>query len=323
MNVVSAEQIKALDRAAVEVGIPTGDLMENAGRGVADALINSAPGKKVVVVAGKGGNGGDALVAARLLREAGFHVNAFTLSRLDKLMQTTREKADLLNERFPGTLLSVDDNLDQLNEALARAHCAIDGLLGIGVDRPLSGRYLDVVRSMNSADLFSVAVDLPSGLPSDSGRIIGEAINADLTVCMAAYKPAHLLYPARDHCGVIEVVPVGYPDALWESVTPIARVVESKWVAQHLPARRPDGHKGTFGRILIVAGSLGMSGAAILCASGALRAGAGLVTVVCPRSIQQVIATSLPEAITIGLPDREGHLTEEALRLTSGWEEEQ
>ncbi len=313
MNVVSAAQIKMLDRAAVEAGIPAADLMENAGRGVADALINNAVGKNIVVVAGKGGNGGDALVAARLLCEAGLNVSAFALSEVGDLMPTTREKADLLNERFPGTLLPVGDNLDQLDDALAGANCTIDGLLGIGVDRPLSRRYLSVVRAMNKADLFRIAVDLPSGLPSDSGEIIGEAINADLTVCMAAYKPAHLLYPARSYCGMTQVVPVGYPEKLWEGITPIAHVVENKWVTQHLPTRRPDGHKGTFGHVLIVAGSLGMSGATILCAMGALRAGAGLVTVACPHTIQQVIATAVPEVLTIGLPDREGHLTEESL----------
>ena len=313
MNVVSAAQIKALDRAAVEAGIPAADLMESAGRGVADALINSAAGTNVVVVAGKGGNGGDALVAARVLCKAGLKVRAFTLCEIAELIPTTREKADILNERFPGTLIPVGDNLDEFNKALAGADCAIDGLLGIGVDRPLSGRYLDVVTTLNSADVFRVAVDLPSGLPSDSGEIIGEAINANLTVCMATYKPAHLLFPARSHCGRIEVVPVGYPDKLWEGINPIARVAENKWAAQHLPARLPDGHKGTFGHVLIVAGSLGMSGAAVLCATGALRAGAGLVTVACPHTIQQVIAGSLPEVLTIGLPDREGHLTEQSL----------
>lgn len=318
MNVVSAAQIKALDGAAVKAGIPAGDLMENAGRGVADAVMRTAPGKHVVVVSGKGGNGGDALVAARLLCEADLKVRAFTLCEIAELMPTTREKADLLNERFPGILFPIGDNLDELNKALATADCAIDGLLGIGVDRPLSGKYLEVVRAINGADLFRVAVDLPSGLPSDSGVIIGEAINADLTVCMAAYKPAHLLYPARNYCGRIEVVSVGYPDALWERVTPFARVVEEEWIAEHLPTRRPDGHKGTFGHVLVVAGSLGMSGAAILCATGALRAGAGLVTVACPRSTQEIIATALPEAITIGLPDQEGHLTRESLAPLRG-----
>lgn len=309
MNVVSAAQIKALDAAAIEAGIPAGDLMENAGRGVAEAVVRSAPGKRVVVIAGKGGNGGDALVAARLLREEGFQVRAFIMSSIDELVETTRAKARLLHDKFPEVLQS----LDELSEALRDADCAIDGLLGIGVDRPLSGRYLDVVRAMNDTDLLRVAVDLPSGLSSDTGEIIGEVINADLTVCMAAYKLAHLLYPACDHCGRIDVVPVGYPDALWKSMMPIARVAEKEWIVQHLPVRRPDGHKGTFGRVFIIAGSLGMSGAAILCAAGALRAGAGLVTVACPRSIQQVIATALPEAITIGLPDRDGYLGEDAL----------
>ncbi len=314
MNVVSGRQIKELDRAAVEAGIPAGDLMENAGRGVADAVRRrSSRGKKVVVVAGKGGNGGDALVAARILCEEGLHVRAFTLSSIDDLIETTHEKANLLNERFPGTLSVLDDDLDELDKALAAADCAIDGLLGIGVDRPLSGRYLNVVRAVNRDDLFRVAVDLPSGLPSDSGAIIGEAISADLTVCMAAYKPAHLLYPARAHCGEISVVSVGYPDTLWKSITPIAHVAEKEWIAEHLPVRRPDGHKGTFGRVLVVAGSLGMSGAAILCAEGALRSGAGLVTVACPRSIQAIIAVALPEAITIGLPDQEGHPTQDSL----------
>ncbi|MCD6135917.1 NAD(P)H-hydrate dehydratase [Candidatus Bipolaricaulota bacterium] len=313
MYVVSGAQIKALDEAAVEAGIPAGDLMENAGRGVADALIKSAAVKNIVVVAGKGGNGGDAFVAARILREAGFHVRVFTLSSIEELAETTRDKAHLLDERFPGTISVLDDDLVEFAEALDGADCAIDGLLGIGVDRPLSGRYLNVVRAINEADLFRVAIDLPSGLLSDSGAVIGEAIDADLTVCMAAYKPAHLLYPARSYCGTVEVVPVGYPDSLWKSVTPIARVAKKEWIAEHLPVRRPDGHKGTFGHVLVVAGSLGMSGAAILTATAALRAGAGLVTVACPRSIQSIIATALPEAITIGLPDKDGHLTGDSL----------
>ncbi|MCD6495123.1 NAD(P)H-hydrate dehydratase [Candidatus Bipolaricaulota bacterium] len=313
MNVVSAAQIKALDKAAVEAGIPAGDLMENAGRGVAEAVMRRSHGKNSVVIAGKGGNGGDALVAARVLSERGYRVRAFTLSAIDALIPTTREKAKLLNERFPGRLSVLDDDLDELNQALVTADYAIDGLLGIGVDRPLSGKYLEAVRAINAADLFRVAVDLPSGLSSDSGGIIGEAINADLTVCMAAYKPAHLLYPSRSYCGEVVFVQVGYTDDLWKTVTPIACVVEKSWIADHLPARRPDGHKGTFGRALVVAGSLGMSGAAILTAAGALRAGAGLVTIACPRSIQAIIATALPEAITIGLPEREGHLTQDSL----------
>ncbi len=314
MNVVvNAAQIKALDREAVSAGIPAGDLMENAGKGVADAVIKQEPGENIVIVAGKGGNGGDALVAARILCKAGFKVRAFTLSGIDELSQPGKGKASLLIQGFPQTLQPVDETLTNLNQALDSADCAIDGLLGIGVDRPLSGVYLDVIRAINRADVYKVAVDLPSGLPSDSGVPIGESLKADLTVCMAAYKPAHLLYPARALCGRIEVIPVGYSNSLWESITPVARFVDKEWVAKHFPLRQPDGHKGTFGRLLVVAGSMGMSGAAILCARGALRAGAGLVTVACARSIQPIIATAIPEVITIGLPEEDGHLTEESL----------
>ncbi len=314
MNVVvSAAQIKALDREAVSVGIPAGDLMENAGKGVADAVIKHSTGENIVVVVGKGGNGGDALVAARILCQAGFHVQAFTISAIDELTVTAKEKASLLIQSFPQTLLPVDEAITNLSRALENADCAIDGLLGIGVDRPLSGIYLDVIRAINNADVYRVAVDLPSGLPSDSGIPIGESLDADLTVCMAAYKPAQLLYPSRERCGKIEVVPVGYTAFLWDSITPVAKFVDKEWVARHLPVRSPAGHKGTFGHVLVVAGSMGMSGAAILCATGAIRAGAGLVIVACARSIQPIIATALPEAITIGLPEREGHLTEESL----------
>ncbi len=313
MKVVSGAQIKQLDRAAVAAGIPAGALMENAGGGVARAVARNAPGKRVVTVCGKGGNGGDALVATRLLAEMGFVVRAFTLSPIDELKETTREKAKLLEESCPGVLHPLGETLDALERALREADCVIDGILGIGVDRPLSGRYLEVVQAINRADAMRVAVDLPTGLPADSGRIIGEAVHADLTVCMAAYKPVHLLYPARSLCGGVEVVPVGYPTELWKEITPVAHVTDKGWVRAHLPGRPPAGHKGTFGKVLIIAGSRGMSGAAIFAAQGALRAGAGLVTVACPDSILPIVATAVPEAVTIPLPDRGGHLGSDAL----------
>lgn len=312
-KVLNAAQIKALDRAAVEAGIAVSVLMENAGRMVAEAVRANTSGKRVIAVAGKGGNGGDALVAARLLAEQGFVVHAFTLFPLDELAVTTREKAELLEERFPGTLQLVGDDLTGLGRSLSTADCVIDGLLGIGVDRPVSGRYAEVVKAVNRTSALRVAVDVPSGLPSDSGKLIGEAVRADLTVGMAAYKPVHLLYPGREFCGRIEIVPVGYPEKLWEGVVPIAQVTARGWVRDRLPGRPPAGHKGTFGRVLIVAGSLGMSGAAILAALGALRAGAGLVTVACPRPILPIVAAAVPEALTIPLPDSDGRLGLEAL----------
>ncbi len=312
LNVVSGAQIKQLDQAAVATGIPTDALMESAGSGLARLVARDAPGRRVVAVCGKGGNGGDALVAARILARAGFRVRAFIASPLEGLMPATRRKAEAFAAVVPAGLRPIDD-MDEFSRALAGADVVLDGLLGIGVDRPVSGRYAAVVEMINQAAGLRVAVDLPSGLPSDSGLPIGPAVRADLTACMAAYKPAHLLYPAREFCGRIEVVPVGYPERLWEGIVPIAQVTDRGWVRDHLPGRPPAGHKGTFGRVLIVAGSVGMSGAAILAALGALRAGAGLVTVACPRSILSIVATAVPEALTIPLPDSDGHLVPEAL----------
>jgi NAD(P)H-hydrate epimerase len=313
MDVLSAAQIKELDRRAVEEGVPEATLMETAGGAVAEMIQRRYTVHRVVVVAGKGGNGGDALVAARRLHEAGIEVRAFTLTPLNALSPLTRERAELLSEEAPAALSVLSDELAGFREELSRADCVIDGLLGIGVDRPLKGRYAEVVRAINQAEALQVAVDLPSGLPSDHGVPLGEAIHADLTVCMAAYKPAHLLYPAREFCGEIEVVPVGYPPRVKESVRPLAHAVERDWVRTHLPVRAPDGHKGTFGRVLIIAGSTGMSGAAILCAKGTLRAGAGLVTLAAPSVLNPILEVALPEVITLPLPDENGHLAGKAI----------
>ncbi len=306
-KVLNAAQIKTLDRAAVEAGIPAGALMESAGAGVARIVARSSPGRNIVTVSGKGGNGGDALVAARLLARMGFRVRAFVTAPVDELGPTTGEKARALAAAWPEVLNQLAD-IGELKRALQTADCVIDGLLGIGVDRPLSGMYLEIVREINRASALRVAIDLPTGIPSDSGAVIGEAVHADITACMAAYKPAHLLYPARGVCGRIEVVPVGYPETLWDEIAPIAYVTDRNWVRDHLPVRPPAGHKGTFGRVLIVAGSVGMSGAAIMCTLGALRAGTGLVTVACPESILPIVAAAVPEALTLPLPEADGHL---------------
>jgi NAD(P)H-hydrate epimerase len=313
MNVLSAAQIKELDRRAVEEGIPESTLMETAGGAVAKAIERRTAIRKVVVIAGTGGNGGDALVAARRLYEMGIEVRAFTIAPLNNLSPLTKEKADLLCQATLGSVSAISEDLVAFEEALSWGDCVIDGLLGIGVDRPLQGRYEALVRAINRAQVIRVTVDLPSGLTADRGTLLGEAVKADLTVCMAAYKPAHLLYPAREFCGEIEVVPVGYPPQVKEEVLPIASVVERDWVHTHLPIRPPNGHKGAFGRVLIVAGSTGMSGAAILCAKGALRAGAGLITLASPSVLNPILEVALPEVITIPLPDEDGHLTEAAL----------
>lgn len=316
--VLTSEGQRAIDQRAVAGGVSSAALMESAGRNAADLIRQSLELERVVVVAGRGGNGGDALVVARYLHQAGTSVSAFAVCAPEQFSETTATMAQRLERAAPGRLQSLTDDLDPLKEALEEADGLIDGLFGSGLDRPLSGRFSEVVEIINAARAQTVSLDLPSGLPSDRGRPFDGAVRADFTIAMEFLKPAHLLYPARSYCGNILLARVAYPEKVLVDMVPLARVPTRAGVRALLPARPPNGHKGTFGRVLVVAGSIGMSGAAILCAKGALRAGAGLVTVACPAAINPVIETALTEAITLPLPDEKGHLTPEAIgTLTS------
>jgi len=313
--VLTSEGQRAIDQRAVAGGVSSAALMESAGRSAADLIRQSLEFKQVVVVAGRGGNGGDALVVARYLHQAGMTVSAFAVCAAEQFSETTATMAQRLEQAAPGKLRSLTDNLDPLKEALDEADGLIDGLFGSGLDRGLSGRFSEVVEIINAARAQTVSLDLPSGLPSDRGCPFDGAVRADFTIAMEFLKPAHLLYPARSYCGNILLARVAYPEKVFVDLVPLARVPTRTGARALLPARPPNGHKGTFGRVLVVAGSIGMSGAAILCAKGALRAGAGLVTVACPAAINPVIETALTEAITLPLPDEKGHLIPDAMGI--------
>jgi len=311
--VLTSDGQRAVDQRAIAAGVPSSALMESAGTSAAALIRQSLDLKRVVVVAGRGGNGGDALVVARHLHQAGMTVSTFALCTPDQFSTTTAVMAERFERTAPDRLQFLTDTLDPLEEALGEADGVIDGLFGSGLDRPLSDRFASIVEMINAAPLQTVSLDLPSGLPSDQACPLGEAVNADLTIAMEFLKPAHLLYPARSYCGKILLARVAYPEEVLAGLVPLARVLERAGARALLPARPPAGHKGTFGRILVIAGSVGMSGAAILCAKGALRAGAGLVTVACPASLNPILETALTEALTLPLPDEEGHLASDAI----------
>jgi hydroxyethylthiazole kinase-like uncharacterized protein yjeF len=306
------------DRRAQEAGVTEGALMESAGENAAMWIRENCDVHRVAVLAGKGGNGGDALVVARHLLQAGVEVRVCVLAHPKDLKGATREKAAQLADQIAlvtsGSIQYLFEDLSRVDKVLAWADSVVDGLLGSGLDRPVEGPYLNVVKKVNEAPLLRIALDLPSGLPSNRGTLFGEAVKANITLAMAFLKPAHLLYPACAQCGDVIVVPVAYPENVLASLSSLAVVPGQARVKNLLPPRRPDGHKGTFGRVLVIAGSVGMSGAAILCSGGALRAGAGLVTLAGPRSLNLIFATLLPEVITLPLPDSKGNLTQRSLR---------
>lgn len=312
---VTAEQQRALDDASIRAGTSAETLMESAGCNAAAWINFHIKPTSAVVLAGPGGNGGDAFVVARYLHEAGVAVHSYRACSERALAPLTRAMADRSTLAGVETLL-LDTDQTALRRTLADADCVVDGLFGSGLSRPLVDVYADAVELFNEYDGLTISLDLPSGLPSDSGAVLGAAVRADITLAMAYFKPSHWLYPAAELCGDVHLVDVDYPPDLASSLTPIARVPDMRTIQTLLPARRPSGHKGSFGHVLLVAGSQGMSGAAILGARAALRAGTGLVTLAVPSSILSDVRSAVPEALTIPLPEKGEGLADAELQET-------
>jgi len=308
LKVFSAATMRALDGRAAELGVFPLLLMESAGRGAAEEIRAWNPElatKRVLAVCGKGGNGGDALAAARWLGLRGADARAAVLGSPSG---PTAEQERAFRASFPENLFSVHDEagLDALQAWLGESDLVLDGILGIGLLRKPKGLAQAAIALVNEAAAPVVALDLPSGLVADTGAVPGPVVRAALTLAMGALKPCHLLPPAAERCGEVRVVDVAYPPEAWGAAVPLAQVVDAAFCAGLLPPRPRFGHKGTFGRVLVVGGAVGMAGAVALAAEGALRAGAGLVHVLCPEAVYPIVAGLVPEALVHPGPATDG-----------------
>lgn len=317
MKIVTAAQMREADRRTIEeFGLPSPVLMECAGRGVVTEMCRRygerAPGP-VVVLCGKGNNGGDGLVVARHLLERGWAVTTIVLAAADTLHGDARLNFTLLS-RLGATIHCVEDEtaLSALFATLPPPRLIVDALLGTGLNAPPAPLYAGAITWINRSAAVVVAVDIPSGLAADSGRILDCAVAAELTVTFAAVKVGHVVQPGVELCGELVVVDIGIPRYILEDEAG-GILLEGAEVAPLLPVRASDGHKGTYGHLLILAGATGKTGAAALAAAGGLRAGAGLVTVAAPRSAQAVLAVKLTEAMTEPLAEENGGLAPTAL----------
>ena len=312
--VLGSSAMRAADAAAIRGGTPSLELMESAARALVEELCARYPGwRRVVVLCGPGNNGGDGLAAARLLAGRGVAAAVFTLSdpaayRGDAAENAKRARAYGL-ELSP---LPRRGGRAGLVRALSDSDGAVDALFGTGLSRGLSGPAASAVGVLNRSSRPVVAADLPSGLSADSGAILGPCVRADLTVAFAAPKLCHVFFPARQRCGTVVVRDIGISRRVLGRVAGKLERVEPQDVRRLLPARSLDAHKGDFGRLAVIAGSRGKTGAAILCARAALRAGAGLVTVFCPESLEEAVVTALPEAMTRGFEEKRGALAGKA-----------
>ena len=314
--VLDARQMRAADAAAIRRGVSSGVLMENAAQGIADLVGREFPGwRRVVVACGPGNNGGDGLGAARILDGMGFAVRAFTLVSPDAYRADAQ--ANALRAREAGIALeplSGARGASSFSRALKEADGVVDALFGTGLDRPLTGSAARAVGAINAAGRPVVAADIPSGLSSDTGGIRGPAVRATATVAFGAAKVCHAIAPARRLCGRVVVADIGIPASLFPARRNGIFLATADDVRALLPPRDPAAHKRDFGSVAVIAGSRGKIGAAILAARGALRAGAGLVTVFCPATLEAVVVAALPEAMTSGLAEKDGSLTEAAAR---------
>jgi NAD(P)H-hydrate epimerase len=311
--IFDSREMKAADAAAIRRKIPSLSLMENAAGGVADAVRRRFPEwRNVVVVCGPGNNGGDGFAAARLLQGSA-KVRVFSLRAADALRGDAA--VELGRARDAGIeieSLEEPSGFDALARALSRADGVVDALFGTGLDRALEGAARRAVDAINGARRPVIAVDVPSGLSADTGGLPGAAVRATVTVALALPKHCHAFPPARRLCGELLVHDIGIPEDITAPAGHRLHLATRDGVRQLLPPRSRDVHKGDAGRVAIVAGSRGKTGAAVLAARGALRAGAGLVTVLCPESLEKVVVAALSETMTRGLPERSGGLASEA-----------
>jgi ADP-dependent NAD(P)H-hydrate dehydratase / NAD(P)H-hydrate epimerase len=281
---LTAAQAAEMDRAAREQhGVPERVLMENAGRAAALVLQRLYPGGRVVGVAGSGNNGGDLLVMLRVLQAWGRDVAL--------IVAGGRPPADAL--RHGAELVTVAASAGRAPALLAGAGVVVDGMLGTGSQGAPRGTVAEWIGRLNAVAAPVVALDLPSGVDPTTGRVPGSAVEADVTVTFGWPKIGLLLHPARRHCGRLVAVEIGFPPG---SAPRTALALTPDWARRHLPRRAADAHKGTAGRVLLLAGSRGMAGAAGIAGAAASRAGAGLLRIASSADNREILQALVPEA---------------------------
>lgn len=305
MRVVTGREMQAIDRAAIEKHrIPSLNLMQQAGTKVAlriERLLGTGQARKIAVVCGSGNNGGDGFVAARLLYEVGFTVKVFVLGRPDKLTPDARVNFEKIRELVKPVFVS-RTALSALRKAVGEADLIVDALFGTGFSGRPDALAAQVIKVVNESDAEIFAVDVPSGVEADTGRVAGEAVKAERTITFGLPKLGCLIVPGAAYCGDVEVVDIGFPAELIRAPGTLSLATPDE-LSQMLPKRKPDTHKKECGRVFVVAGSVGMTGAAAMTAEAALRAGAGIVTLGVAESLNDIMEVKLTEVMTAPLPE--------------------
>lgn len=325
MYLVTAAEMREMDRRTIEnFGLPGQVLMENAGRKAIDMFMANFPdlhSKKICILAGRGNNGGDALVMARYLINKAKEVNTFVCSAREKIKGDALTNLMLLEtlckEKGGQHLFFIPegDTFKNFQSSIRHHDLFVDGILGTGLNTPVRGFFRELITTVNETACPIFSLDIPSGLDAETGMPLGTCINARATATFGFAKAGHFLGQGRAFTGHLEVMDIGIPDYISASPLPRLRVIQPSSIADLFPPRELHGHKGTWGHVLIIAGSRGKSGAAILAANAAVAVGTGLVTLAVPDAINDTVETCTIEAMTAPLPDEgKGYITDTALK---------
>ncbi len=309
MRVVTAEQMRWMDNQTIHAfGIPGRVLMECAGRGAARLLfdvVDDVAGKRVGVLAGRGNNGGDGFVIARYLAQKNVAVWVYLMSARSRVSGDAAVNLELLDKLGVPVIELTADGFDACRPEMRSMDCWVDALLGTGLNAPVRGLYKDVIAWVNRAAKPVVSVDIPSGVYSDTGQIGGVAIRAAATATFAFAKPGHFLHPGAACRGALRVVDIGIPSVVASQQPADHQLIDMPGMHARWRQRPPDAHKGLAGHVLVIAGSPGKTGAAVMSAQSAMRVGAGLVTLGVPDALRPVIEPMAIESMTVGLAQTE------------------
>ncbi|MEE8179901.1 MAG: NAD(P)H-hydrate dehydratase [bacterium] len=305
MKIVSSEQMRVLDNKAISEGTAGIELMERAGTGLVRVLqkeITDIVKKKVVVFVGKGNNGGDGLVVARKLKGLGAQVRVILLAEEEEMREDTKTNLTRARGADIDIIPLKDLSTEKIKEEIFRSDIIVDAIFGTGFSGVIGDMAKDTIEAINNSKKYVVACDIPSGVNGNTGEVGGPCVDSDLTVTFAYPKKGLFLYPGYRFVGNIRAVDIGIKDedspSRWNMLT-------SSEIKEILPKRRKDAHKKNFGHVLILAGSFGMTGAATLACQGALKVGAGLVTLGIPESLNTIMEVKITEAMTLPLPETE------------------
>ncbi len=319
MKLLNSREMREIDYQAInEYGIPSIVLMENAGIRtveVVEDLLESRGGKNVIVLVGKGNNGGDGLVIARHLLNSGVNVETFLMAFPDEMTADSYTNYKVLSKLSSQIYqLSGPDDLDKLMLSLLSGDLVVDAIYGNGFKGCLSEFEARIVKMVNWSNLPVVAVDVPSGVEADTGKIYGEAIKATHTVTFALPKLGLIFEPGREYTGTLSVADISIPRVLLEDKKLKKNLINDDIIRPLIRPRPADSHKGSYGHVLVIGGSPGLTGAVIMSAYSALKTGAGLVTAALPESLLPVVESHLMEVMTAPLSENtQGYISLEAL----------